>query len=271
MIALVTHDYSIYRTYSSLHEEFSKPQDFTLRRKGVSKHRNDIKHVLIDPGDPTPQGKEAEQQFLAAQEVCLAKLAKDAAEQARQREEKENYENAKAEGAITECECCFDQFPYNRMAHCDGDSPHWFCYDCARRQAETLIGQQLYHLGCMSMDGCEATFSRLQKDLFLDAGLQSTLERIEQADSIRRADIEGLETCPFCNYAAEYPSVEVNWEFECQQPECGVRSCRRCRQETHIGKSCEEAARSRGEGAKRRLEEARSQAMIRECCKCEFS
>lgn len=265
---MVTHNYSIYQAYSALHEEFSKLDNFVLRRKAVSRHKNTIEQVAVSPEDPNPHGREAKQQFLAAQEVCLEKSAKYAAEKAREREENENLEKAKAEGAIAECGCCFDELPYNRMAHCDGDSPHWFCYDCARRQAENQIGQQRYHLGCMSMEGCEATFSRDQKDLFLDDRLKRTLELIEQNDSIRQAGIEGLETCPFCDYAAEYPPVEVNWEFECQQPECGVKSCRRCRQETHIGKSCEEATREKGEGAMRKLEEARSQAMIRECYSC---
>ncbi|CCC11730.1 unnamed protein product [Sordaria macrospora k-hell] len=250
MDALGAHNFSIYHAYSALHEDFSKLHSFTLRRKPASKHKKTIEEIGIYNRDPTPQGTEAEQQFLAAQEVCSAKLAKDTVEEAREREEKENFEKAKAEGAITECECCFDELPYNRMAHCDGDSPHWFCYDCARRQAENQIGQQQHHLGCMSMDGCEATFSRHQKDLFLDDRLKRTLELIEQNDSIRRAGIEGLETCPFCNYAAEYPPSG----------------------ETHIGKSCEEAmaesARNKGEDAKRKLEEARSLAMIRECYKC---
>ncbi|KAK3949096.1 hypothetical protein QBC32DRAFT_220507 [Pseudoneurospora amorphoporcata] len=269
--ALQARKFSVYQTYSALHEEFSKPHGLTFRRKAV-RDKNNIEEVAIYVDDYTPEGREAQQEFLAAQEVCSAKLAKDAAEEDREREEKENFEKAKAEGAITECGCCFDELPYNRMAHCNGDSPHWFCYDCARRQAENQIGQQRYHLGCMSMDGCEASFSRDQKDLFLNDRLKRTLEQIEQNDNIRRAGIDGLETCPFCNYAAEYPPVEVNWEFKCQQPECGVKSCRRCRQETHIGKSCEEAmaeaARNKGEDAKRKLEEARSLAMIRECYKC---
>lgn len=268
----IANGFSVYKTYSALHEDFSKPDGGTLRRKPGAKNKNNIEQIAIDHADPSQPGREAQQELLAAQEVCSAKSAKDAAEAARQREEKENFETAKAQGCVTECGCCFDELPYNRMVYCDGDTPHWFCYDCARRQAENQIGQQRYHLGCMSMDGCEATFSRDQKDRFLDDRLKRTLEQIEQNDSIRQAGIEGLETCPFCNYAAEYPPVEVNWEFECQQPECGVKSCRRCRQETHIGKSCEEAmaeaARNKGEDAKRKLEEARSLAMIRECYKC---
>ena len=255
----------------ALHEDFSKPTGVAFRRKSFPKNKDNVEEIVIDQEDLHPQGKAAQQEFLAAQEVCSAKSATKAAEEAREMEEKENLEKAKAEGAITECGCCFDELPFNRMVHCDGDTSHWFCFDCARRQAESQIGQQLYHLGCMSMDGCDATFSRDQKDLFLDERLKRALEEIEQDDSIRRAGIEGLETCPFCSYAAEYPPVEVNWEFECQQPDCGVKSCRRCRQETHIGKSCDEATHNKGEDAKRKLEEARSLAMIRECYKCKSS
>ncbi|KAK3400010.1 hypothetical protein B0T20DRAFT_174575 [Sordaria brevicollis] len=264
--------FSVYKAYTALHEDFSKPDGGTFRQKSAARNKNNIEQIAVNHQDAFQQGREAQEEFLAAQEVCLAKSIKDAAEAAQQRLETENFETAKAHGLITECGCCYDDLPYNRMVSCDGKTPHWFCYGCVRQLAETQIGQQQYHLGCMSTDGCEATFSRDQQDMCLDDRLKRALEQIEQDDNIRQAGIEGLETCPFCNYAAEYPPIDVNWEFECQQPECGVKSCRRCRQETHIGKSCEEAmaeiARNKGEDAKRKLEEARSLAMIRECYKC---
>ncbi len=70
----------------------------------------------------------------------------------------------------------------------------------------------------MSMDDCPAGFSREQRDVFLDERTQVALERIEQEAVLRLAGIENLETCPFCPFAAEYPPVEVDTKFPCQNP-----------------------------------------------------
>lgn len=134
--------------------------------------------------------------------------------------------------------------------------------------AENEIGLSKYELGCMSMDGCQAGFARDQRDLFLDQNAAIALERIEQEAVLRLAGIENLETCPFCPFAAEYPPVEVDKEFRCQNPECEFVSCRLCRQETHIPKSCAEAKRENGLSARREIEEAMSAALIRTCNKC---
>jgi TRIAD3 protein (E3 ubiquitin-protein ligase RNF216) len=98
--------------------------------------------------------------------------------------------------------------------------------------------------------------------------LTNALELIEQEEVLRLAGIENLESCPFCPYAAEYPPVEENKEFRCENPDCLLISCRLCRQETHIPKACEEAARERGHSARRVIEEAMSAALIRKCNKC---
>jgi TRIAD3 protein (E3 ubiquitin-protein ligase RNF216) len=157
------------------------------------------------------------------------------------------------------------------MVHCNGDTTHWFCRSCARKTAETQIGLSKYQLSCMSMDGCTGGFSRDQRDIFLDAKSAVALERIEQEAVLRMAGIENLETCPFCPWAAEYPPAEIDKEFRCQNPDCEVTSCRLCRQETHIPKSCAEAARENGHSARRIIEEAMSAALIRNCNKCEIS
>jgi TRIAD3 protein (E3 ubiquitin-protein ligase RNF216) len=136
--------------------------------------------------------------------------------------------------------------------------------------AESEIGLSKYHLECMSMDGCDATFAKDQKELFLDAKLAVALDTIEQEAVLRMAGIENLETCPFCSYAEEYPPVEENKEFRCLNPECALVSCRHCRQETHIPKTCDEAAREIGHSARRKIEEAMSAAMIRKCNKCKI-
>lgn len=45
-------------------------------------------------------------------------------------------------------------------------------------------------------------------------------------------------------------------------------SCRACRKETHIPRTCEEAALEQGHSARHGIEEAMSEALIRKCNKC---
>jgi E3 ubiquitin-protein ligase RNF216 len=102
----------------------------------------------------------------------------------------------------------------------------------------------------------------------LDENTIVALERNEQEAVLRMAGIENLASCPFCPFAAEYPPVEENREFRCQAPDCEKVSCRLCKLESHIPKSCEEHAKENGLSIRRQIEEAMSAAMIRKCNKC---
>ena len=133
------------------------------------------------------------------------------------------------------------------------------------------------------MDDCHAGFSldqryvgfpigrassNLTRSLFLDEKTIIALERNEQEAVLRMAGIENLASCPFCPYAAEYPPVEFDKEFRCQAPDCEKTSCRLCKLESHIPKSCEEHAKDTGLSIRRQIEEAMSAALIRKCNKC---
>lgn len=72
----------------------------------------------------------------------------------------------------------------------------------------------------MDGSGCEATFSRSERRIFLDAKTIETLDRLQQQEEIRRADLEGLARCPFCDFAAICPPAEVDKEFHCNNSEC---------------------------------------------------
>jgi hypothetical protein len=241
------------------------------QKKSSTKYQQGLLHHEIDAtieGEHDPHRKEALREFKAAQLAVETQIAKAEAEKQREQEELDNFNQATAEGTVGECGCCFDDFALNRMVHCNAEIIHWFCRDCARRQTESQIGLSKFDLNCMSMDGCTGGFSPDQRDIFLDENLATALERIEQEAVLRLAGIENLETCPFCPFAAEYPPIEVNKEFRCQKPDCEIVSCRLCRRETHIPKSCQEAALEDGHSARRVIEEAMSAAMIRKCNKC---
>ncbi|KAG9230820.1 ring finger protein [Amylocarpus encephaloides] len=205
-------------------------------------------------------------------QVCRKHSAKAEAARAAERqhlvEETENERRAQADGTMSECGCCFSDFPINRMIHCNAETFHLFCKACARQTAETEIGNSKYEIRCMSMDGCSGGFDNDQRSQFLDGKTIIALERNEQEAMLRMAGIENLASCPFCPFAAEYPPAGVDKEFRCQAPDCERVSCRLCNNESHIPKSCAEFGKEQGLSARRQIEEAMSAAMIRKCNRC---
>ncbi|KAH6895708.1 hypothetical protein B0T10DRAFT_557892 [Thelonectria olida] len=211
------------------------------------------------------------------EELCAARLlakswdgemaAAKEAEAAKKAEEK-NTKEAIARGDVADCECCYAETPTNRLVHCNGDKPHLFCYGCARRTAETAVGLSKYRLTCMSIEGCEAGFSRDQRAKFIDEKLEKAMDRIEKDTNLRTAGIKNLVSCPFCDYTAECHPVEIDKEFRCQNPECKTVSCRLCQKETHTPLSCAEANRDDGGSARHRIEEAMTAALLRNCNNC---
>lgn len=213
-----------------------------------------------------PPERAALDEFLSARNERNRKdelLAMDA-------EELQNIERARIEGQMGECGCCYDEFPLNRMVHCEGDVAHFFCRECMKQHANTQIGYSKYELICMSTSECTGGYSRAQRQTFLDEKMQVALDRIEQEAILRMAGIENLETCPFCPFAMEYPPVEENKEFRCANTDCELVSCRLCRKVTHIPKTCEEAAKEECHDARHTIEEAMSAAVIRKCNRCKW-
>ncbi|KAI9782754.1 MAG: hypothetical protein M1835_003946 [Candelina submexicana] len=174
-------------------------------------------------------------------------------------------------GMMIECQCCFDDLPFNRTTHCNADEPHFFCLECARRNASNEIGQSRHKLCCMDSSGCKAEFQRAQIVRFLDDKTLKALDRIKQQDDIRLAELEDLVHCPFCDFAAICPPVDVDREFRCHNQECEKVSCRLCKQETHIPLSCEAYAKENKLLARHAVEEAMTEALLRSCNKCKES
>ena len=140
---------------------------------------------------------------------------KDAA-QAEEAKDKEHRQK----GEVMECGCCFDTITILKVTHCNGEEPHFFCLDCAQSNAKNDIGNSRYELRCMDGSGCRATFSRQQKARFLDTKMIEKLERLQQQDEIRQAELQNLWTCPFCDFAAICPPIDLDREFRCHNPDC---------------------------------------------------
>ncbi|KAG5658341.1 hypothetical protein KAF25_010522 [Fusarium avenaceum] len=211
--------------------------------------------------------KELMKELQAARLVRSDAAEKDRVKTLAKETERRNFEAAEARGELVECGCCFADVAPNRLVYCNGDVTHSFCLDCCRRNAETQIGLEKYGLECLSTDGCEAGFSYSERKKFLDKNLTSALDRIEQTANIREAMLPNLAQCPFCQYAEEYPPANINKEFRCRNADCMITSCRLCNFKTHIPKTCDEATLDRGVDVRREVEEAMSEALIRNCNK----
>ncbi|KAK7547286.1 hypothetical protein IWX49DRAFT_552915 [Phyllosticta citricarpa] len=206
----------------------------------------------------------------------MAAAKKKAAKGARKREEERlkalaeerNEAAARANNDMTECGCCFTEYPTNRMTFCNGEHAHFFCYRCANLYVGTEIGQRKCRPKCMDTGGCDADFSRSQLKAFLDDKTFEALERLQQQEDLRNAGIEGLDDCPFCDFKMICAPKEVDREFRCHNEDCAVVSCRLCRQETHIPLTCEQASKDKKIDVRHKVEEAMTAALIRECNKC---
>jgi E3 ubiquitin-protein ligase RNF216 len=127
---------------------------------------------------------------------------------------------------------------------------HLFCLDCAKRNAETTVGNGQYVFKCMDMSGCKAEFPSHEIVRFVDEKVTALRDKLQAGEVLRvvpvpmlirliiKASIEGFVTCPFCDYGAIIENPDDK-EFRCENKECSIVSCRLCREETHIPLSCE--------------------------------
>ena len=169
---------------------------------------------------------------------------------------------------MVECQCCFTDTPIPKSTYCNGENVHFFCFNCARSYAQSQTELSRYKLSCMDGSGCKAEFTRTQIYRFLDEKMIDLLERLQQQDELRSANLANLETCPFCDYAAICEPIEADKEFHCCKPDCERVSCRLCKQDSHLPKTCEEHRKENGLTERHVLEEAMTKALIRECPKC---
>ena len=186
--------------------------------------------------------------------------------QQKESEYRRKIENAKESGTLVECTCCYsDECLEEDMLPCDGG--HLFCRECVQRASEVAIGEGKHQLNCLGQ--CDEVFSLsiLQKALKAST-FSKWLGRIQLAE-LEKAEIDGLEQCPFCNFANIMDtSPEENKVFVCQNPDCGKESCRLCKEISHIPLRCEEVEKDAETRKRTYIENKMSEALIRKCYKC---
>ena len=157
-------------------------------------------------------------------------------DQEKQREAK--IEEARKLGQLQECPCCYsDDCLEEDMLPCKNG--HSYCSSCVQRASEVAIGEGKTTLTCLGQ--CEEAFelSALQRALPSEM-FSKWLKKIQLAE-VERADIEGLERCPFCEFATIMETTpEENKILSCENVECGKETCRLCKELSHIPLRCEE-------------------------------
>ena len=131
-------------------------------------------------------------------------------------------QEAKDNGEIFECGCCFDdECFFEEMSICaDG---HLFCKECIRRSSEVVIGDSKTKFPCL-LDICKEEFPLSVLQQILPTNMFSVLLRRLQEEEIKQAGIPDLVSCPFCSFATIMP--EEDKIFKCLNPECLKESCR---------------------------------------------
>lgn len=152
------------------------------------------------------------------------------------------------------------------MISCDGRTSHYYCRDCAKEYAKSVIGSMKAVVACCCGD-CKAELSKEQLLAILEPSLISRLELNLQNEVLRIAGMEDLSDCPFCDFKAILPPIGEDPLFRCQNfDKCGRTSCRKCDKVAHPGLSCkvaEEAKLSEAEDSnKALLEKLRAELAI---------
>lgn len=136
-------------------------------RKGDDYSPTNVAAYLASPAEPDGQVDQEKveiyEELQATRRVSAKAAAQRTAERVAEAEEAANVARAEADGTMSECGCCYCDYPLNRMVHCNGDETHWFCRGCAKRNAEAEVGKSKYELFCMSTDKCTAGFSSDQR------------------------------------------------------------------------------------------------------------
>ena len=174
---------------------------------------------------------------------------------------------AVADGEVFECDICYEEDCLKaEMIVCERGCQ--FCPGCVKRGAEIQLGQNTDSIRCIKLAACGAEISLHHLNNVLSSSQMKSLESIKQQKEVEAAGIENLVHCPGCNYGVIIDPDNTEKIIVCKNPECGRETCRSCGEENHIPQSCEEAETESEVRARTRVEDAMTDALVRECPRC---
>lgn len=137
---------------------------------------------------------------------------------------------------------------------------------------QSEIGQSRCNISCPDSSGCNGSFTEVQLRLIPEKDLVDKLLRMQQEKYVRDAGVDDVVECPFCDYKAVCPPVEIDFEFRCANQDCAIVSCRKCQEKTHIPLTCHQFAKTKTKDAalehRHKIEEAMTKALVRNCNRC---
>lgn len=172
-------------------------------------------------------------------------------------------EQAKSIGNLNTCECCFDnELLTSEVFSCPAG--HTFCSSCIKKGTEVAVGGSKVDIKCFADCGEEFNLTMIKS--IVDEKLYQRIMRLKQAQEIKAADIEGLETCAFCDYSVILsPDLKI---INCLNPECKKETCRKCREESHFPYRCDQIEKAPEVQVRTMIENKMTEVLIRICYNC---
>ncbi|KAL4148747.1 hypothetical protein QTP88_002912 [Uroleucon formosanum] len=172
-------------------------------------------------------------------------------------------EQAKSIGELNTCGCCFDnELLTSEVFSCPAG--HIFCSACIKKGTEVAVGGSKVDIKCFG--DCNEEFNLTMIKSIVDDKLYQRIMRLKQAQEIKAADIEGLETCAFCDYSVILsPDLKI---INCLNPECKKETCRQCREESHFPYRCDQIEKAPEVEVRTMIENKMTEVLIRICYHC---
>ena len=186
---------------------------------------------------------------------------KDAEEKAKieeQEKEEREIEEARKNGSLIECGCCFSEVPIDKCLQCP--EGHLFCRDCVMRMIETSVAEGRTNIKCPAMDGCGKDIPMSELERMIP---EKTLQRLFQTEAINdimKSGIDHVVKCFHCGFMVEFIG-----EGNMKCPQCSKETCSKCGLEAHPHKTCKQAQE---EDPEKIIEEKMNDAIIRTCPNC---
>ncbi|UJR08976.1 hypothetical protein I4U23_013226 [Adineta vaga] len=186
----------------------------------------------------------------------LGKMSKD---------HEKRVKKAKKGNETLECEiCCREDLLIDDMVECTVG--HLYCRSCVRTHIDVSFKEGKCRFACVE-SSCPGEYAIQLVSELLSPNDLNRLNRRIQEENIRQAEIDDLECCPYCPYAAivDNPDDKV---FRCLNPECMRETCRLCKEPNHIPLRCDEVEKGVELEMRKFIEEHVTEAMIRKCPRC---
>ena len=234
-----------------------------LPNKGKGKGRKSP--TIGNNEDEDDQGEDEEKDLEFLKELSFIRLEQEIKETIEDR--RDTIARAVANGEVFECCVCFEEDCLKaEMIVCEKGCK--FCPGCVKKGAEIQMGQSKSKILCLMLTACGGEIAIKDLTNVLTEKQVKKLESMKQQEELKAAGIENLFNCHACNFAVIIDPDNTDKVVMCQNPDCGQETCRSCGERSHIPLSCLEAENDSEVRARTRVENAMTEAMLRECPRC---